>query len=77
MFGMGSVDSLLRLGVAHCFLCVVLTFCHVSVSHTVWYALSVTVCHVSTFRTVLYVFCLIFCDLSVLHTIFNVFCWIV
>ena len=35
MFGMGSVDSLLRLGVAHCFLCVVLTFCHVSVSHIV------------------------------------------
>ena len=34
---MCSVYGLLHLGVVHCFSCVLLTFCHASVSRTVWY----------------------------------------
>ena len=34
------VDGLLPSGVAHCFWCVLLTFCYASVLRTVWYAFS-------------------------------------
>ena len=53
LFCMCSVDCLLRSVFLHCFLCVLLTFCHFSVSSTVWYELSwqfVTVVSRALFR---------------------------
>ena len=92
LFCMCSVDCLLRSVFVHCFLCVLLTFCHVSVSRTVWYELSwqyVTVvsravfcmcfvffCFVSVFWTVYIVFCWIVCHFSALHGVLYVFCLI-
>ena len=87
MFCMCSVGFFSRPGVAHCFLCDLLSFCYVSVSVTFWYVLSVIVCHVcvlyvlcfvlcyvSASRTVLYFLLLTFCHVSALHTVLYVFC---
>ena len=84
------VDGLLPSGVAHCFWCVLLTFCYASVLRTVWYAFSwqfvtlvscavlyvllLTVCHVSALRTVLCVLCLIVWYVSASCIGLNVFC---
>ena len=40
LFCMCSVNCLVRSSVTQCFLCVVLPFCHSSVSRTVWYKFS-------------------------------------
>ena len=87
---MCSVDGLLHLGVVHCFSCVLLTFCHASVSRTVWYESSwqflwlvsfalfrmflLTLCHVSALRTVFYVMRLIVWYVSASRIGLNVFC---
>ena len=69
MFCMCSVGFFSRSGVAHRFLCDLLSFCYVSVSVTFWYVLSVTVCHVC----VLYVLCFCFVML-VPPALFCIFC---
>ena len=75
---MCSVDGLLRSGIAHWFLCVLLTFCHASVSRTDLYEFFLTICHVSPLCTVLYVFCSIVWFVSALRTVltmlFKIFC---
>ena len=45
-------DRSLRKCLAHCFVYVLLTVCHVSALHTVLYVSCLIVCHVSVLRTV-------------------------
>lgn len=86
---MCSVDCLLRSSFVHCFLCVLLPFCHSCVSRSVWYEFSrqfvtlvcralfcvflLTPCDVSDMRSVLHFYCLIVSYISVLGTVLNVF----
>ena len=71
LFCMCSVDCLVRSSVTQCFLCVVLPFCHSSVSRIVWYKFSWQ--FVRGLRTVLYIFSLIVWYVSASRTVLNVF----
>ena len=71
---MCSVDFLSRKCLAHWFVWVFLTICHVSPLCTVLYVFCSIVWFVSALRTVLTMLFKIFCSVSVLCTVLNVFC---
>ena len=69
MFGMCSVGFFSRSGVAHCFLCDLLSFCYVSVSVTFWYVLSVL------FVTFVFCMCYVLCFVMLVPpALFCIFC---
>ena len=74
LFGMSFLDSLLRYCLAHCFVCVLSTVCHVSALHTVLNVFCLMFCDVHVLRSVLNVFYRIVCHVRSSHKVLYVFC---
>ena len=71
---MCTVDCLSRKYLAHCFVSVLFTVCHVNATRTVLFVFYLIARYDSASCTVLYVLCLIVCYVWVWGTVFYVYC---